>query len=203
MGPSLRGGFIRVRRRHSSKALNGGLLDSGTARTAPSSYDAKPLALIRDTPTVLDEALDPILIQVTIPLPIPMIFSAFLDPNHLQGWLCDRAVVEPTVGGRYELTWSEGTEFTSHGKVTQLTPDVDLGFTWTAPPEFTALMNEPTPKTHLYVRLAESPEGIDITLEHAGWESGPEWEEARSWHFHLWDDRLHRLKDYLIHVAYG
>jgi uncharacterized protein YndB with AHSA1/START domain len=164
---------------------------------------AKPLALIDDTAIVLDETLDPILIQVTIPLPIPMIFSAFTDPSHLQGWLCDGAVIEPRVGGRYELSWKEGTEFTSRGTITRLTPDVDIGFTWTAPPEFNELMNLPTPKTHVYVRLAESPEGIDVTLEHAGWESGSAWEDARSWHFHLWDDRLHQLKDYLIRVAYG
>jgi hypothetical protein len=34
-------------------------------------------------------------------------------------------------------------------------------------------------------------------------ESGEAWQDARSWHFHFWDDRLHRLKDYLIKTAYG
>jgi hypothetical protein len=28
-------------------------------------------------------------------------------------------------------------------------------------------------------------------------------EEARSFHFHLWDERLHLLKDYLMRAAYG
>ncbi len=171
-------------------------------RPAPNP-NAKPLAVIGAMRAVLDETLDPILIQVTIPLPIPMIFAAFLDPTHLQGWLCDHATVEPKLGGHYDLTWKGETEFTSHGKVTQLTPDVDIGFSWTSPPEFSTLMNEPSPRTQVYIRLAESPEGIDVTLEHTGWQSGPEWEAARSWHFHLWDDRLHRLKDYLIKVAYG
>ncbi|MCI4317181.1 MAG: SRPBCC domain-containing protein [Thermoplasmata archaeon] len=151
---------------------------------------------------MIEEDLDPILIQVTVPLPIPMIFSGFTDPVHLKGWMCDTAEVEPKVGGAYVVGWTE-PPFTSKGTITQLTQDVDLGYTWRAPPEFASLMNEPEPKTAIYVRLQESPEGIDVTLEHTGWKSGSEWEEARSWHFHLWDDRLHRLRDYLLKVAYG
>jgi uncharacterized protein YndB with AHSA1/START domain len=152
---------------------------------------------------VVEEPLDPILIQVTVPLPIPMIFRAFTDAEPLQGWLATRARVEPRLGGTYDLAFDGEHPFESHGRVTTLTPDVDVGFSWTGPPEFAALMNEPEPKTHVYVRLQESPEGIDVTLEHAGWGSGPAWEEARSWHFHLWDDKLHGLKDYLIRQAYG
>ena len=150
-----------------------------------------------------DSELDPILIQVTIPLPIPMIYAAFVDPAQLKGWLAGEARVAPKVGGEYFLAFREGTSFDSPGKVLQLTPDVDIGFSWFAPPPFAPLMNAPTPKTQVYVRLQESPEGIDVTLEHSGWGSGEPWEEARSWHFHFWDDRLQRLKDYLIKTAYG
>jgi uncharacterized protein YndB with AHSA1/START domain len=152
---------------------------------------------------VTDEPLDPILVQVTIPLPLPMIHAAFTDPAQLTGWLCDTAQVVARVGGEYRLGWKEPVTFESAGTILQLTPDVDIGFSWFAPPEFAALMNDAQPKTHVYVRLQESPEGIDVTLEHSGWGSGEPWEDARSWHFHLWDDRLHRLKDYLIKAAYG
>jgi uncharacterized protein YndB with AHSA1/START domain len=151
----------------------------------------------------VDETLDPILIQVTVPLPIPMIYAAFTDPAQLSGWLCDTAEVEPRVGGVYRLGWKTPVTFESRGEIREMTADLDLGFTWQAPPEFDALMNRPSPKTRVYIRLQESPEGIDITLEHSGWESGPDWESARSWHFHLWDERLHQLKDYLLKAAYG
>jgi uncharacterized protein YndB with AHSA1/START domain len=151
----------------------------------------------------VDAELDPILIQVTVPLPIPMIYGAFTDGNQLSGWLSDSARVDPHVGGTYQLGWKEPVAFESHGVIRSMTPDLDLDFTWEAPPPYAELMNRPDLKTHVYVRLQESPEGIDITLEHDGWGSGEAWEEARSWHFHLWDDRLHRLKDYLIKVAYG
>jgi uncharacterized protein YndB with AHSA1/START domain len=151
----------------------------------------------------VDEELDAILIQVCIPLPVPMIYRGFTDPAHLQGWLSDSAQVEARGGGRYDLAWTSPVPHESHGKILQMTPDLDIDFSWQGPPEFSALMNEPEPKTHVYVRLQESPEGIDVTLEHAGWGSGDAWQDARSWHFHFWDDRLHRLKDYLIKTAYG
>jgi uncharacterized protein YndB with AHSA1/START domain len=152
---------------------------------------------------VPEEGLDAILLQVTVPLPVPMIYAALVNPEQLQGWLCDQARVSPKVGGEYALTWKTPTAFDSPGKIEKLTQDLDVGFSWYAPPPFGGLMNEPDPKTHVYVRLQESPEGVDVTLEHAGWGSGEEWEDARSWHFHFWDDRLQRFKDYLIKTAYG
>ena len=149
------------------------------------------------------EDLDPILIQVTIPLPIPMIYAGLIDPSHLTQWLAASVVVEPKVGGRFELTFDDEPKFTSRGRVTKMTPDVDIGFSWTAPTPFDALLNQPEPTTEVYVRLQESPEGIDVTLEHIGWKSGDDWEEARSWHFHFWDERLRRFKEHLLRAAYG
>lgn len=147
--------------------------------------------------------LDPILIQVTIPLPTPMIFSTFTEPAHLTKWLCARAEVEPKVGGIYHLTFEGDIPFECRGRITHYTQDVDIGYSWLGPPAFADLLNTETPTTRVYVRLAESPEGIDVTLEHVGWKSGDAWEEARSWHFHLWDEALHRLKEYILKVAYG
>jgi uncharacterized protein YndB with AHSA1/START domain len=147
--------------------------------------------------------LDPILIQVTIPLPIPMIYKGWVDPAHLTQWLAREAVVEPKLGGRFRLVFDGDPAFTSDGKVTHYTPDVDLGFTWLAPPALAGIMNAPDAQTHVYVRLQESPEGIDVTFEHVGWKSGDAWEDARSWHFHLWDEKLQRFKEHLLKVAYG
>ena len=153
---------------------------------------------------MLSDALDPILIQVTIPLPVPMIYAAFTDPAKLKAWLDDDAEVTAEVGGAYHLSWKGAAPHESPGKITRMAPDLDIGFTWYGPPPFVSLMNQPEPKTQVYVRLKESPEGVDVTLEHEGWNGGSEaWEEARSWHFHFWDERLNRLKDYLIKAAYG
>ena len=163
----------------------------------------KLIAARARTDAVIPEGLDPILIQITIPLPIPMIYAAFTDPAQLKNWLADDAQVTARVGGTYHLSWKGPTPFESPGKILRMTPDLDIGFSWIAPPAFQRLMNEPEPRTQIYVRLQESPEGIDITLEHEGWGGSDEWGEARSWHFHFWEERLERLKDYLIKAAYG
>jgi uncharacterized protein YndB with AHSA1/START domain len=152
---------------------------------------------------VPDEGLDPILIQVTVPLPVPMIYGALTHSDQLQGWLCSRASVGTEVGGEFALSFDEPEVFESRGKILQLTNDLDLGFSWFAPPRYAGLMNVPTAKSQVYIRLQESPEGVDVTLEHSGWESGDAWEEARSWHFHFWEERLGRFKDFLIKAAYG
>ncbi len=163
----------------------------------------KPFTHEWEPALMVEEALDPILIQVTIPLPISMVFSALVEPKALESWLCDSARVTPEVGGVFALTWKEPKGFTSQGKILILHPDVDLEFSWTAPAEFARWMNEPEPRTRVYVRLQESPEGIDVTLEQTGWGSGEAWEAARSWHFHFWDERLQHFKEYLLRTAYG
>jgi uncharacterized protein YndB with AHSA1/START domain len=150
---------------------------------------------------VADEPLDPILIQVTVALPQPMVFGAFAEGDKLREWLAASARVEPKVGGRYELEFTDAPAFQSLGEVTHYTSPTDIGFTW-QPPELYADGVGPGPST-VYVRLAESPEGIDVTLEHSGWPATAPGEEARSWHFHFWDERLHRFKEYLIRAAYG
>ncbi len=150
-----------------------------------------------------EEPLDAILIQVTVPLPVPMIYAALVTPEQLKGWLCSEATVGADTGGVYRLTFTEPERFESAGKIVQRTSDLDLGFTWFAPPAYAKLMNSASPPSQVYLRLQESPEGVDITLEHSGWGAGEAWEEARSWHFHFWDDRLQRLKDYLVRTAYG
>ncbi|HTW55529.1 MAG TPA: SRPBCC domain-containing protein [Thermoplasmata archaeon] len=149
---------------------------------------------------MVDEPLDAILIQVTIPLPTPMIYAAWTDGARLAGWLCRSAEVGGATGEPYALTFQEPEPFESRGTIVRRTPDVDIGFTWIPPARFVGLMDG---STRVYVRLQESPEGIDVTLEHDGWGAGDAWEEARSWHFHFWDERLGHLKEQLIREAYG
>ena len=148
-----------------------------------------------------DEPLDPILIQVTIPLPPPMIYAALVEPEKVAAWLARSASIEARVGGRYDLTFDDEPNFESRGEVTHLTADTDLGFTWQPPPLYADGVG-PGP-SQVYVRLQESPEGIDVTLEHSAWPGTPAGEEARSFHFHFWDERLRRFKDSLMRAAYG
>ena len=194
------GGRNCLGRRYKPTARHGG--DPFAGRARPPGR-ANPLARGAERGIVADESLDPILIQVTIPHPVPMIYAALTEAGRVRGWLSDEATIEPRPGGPYRLRWTGEPRFESPGTISQLATDVDVGFSWFAPPDFADLMNGPPPRTTVYVRLQESPEGVDVTLEQGGWGTGDRWEEARSWHFHFWEERLDRLKVYLIRVAYG
>ena len=65
---------------------------------------------------MVEEALDPILIQVTVPLPVPMIFSALTAGEQLQGLAGDQARVQAEVGGPYVLAWKAPVAFESPGR---------------------------------------------------------------------------------------
>jgi uncharacterized protein YndB with AHSA1/START domain len=146
--------------------------------------------------------LEPILVRVTIPLPMPVIFKAFVQERQLENWMCDRAVVEPHVGGRYELAFSAGTiPFVSTGKITRIMPNSELVFTFLGPPHLNGGLLSPDGRSEVYLRLRESPDGVDVTAEHGGWKDSDAGEEARAWHAHHWDERLDALKTYLTETA--
>lgn len=149
------------------------------------------------------EPLDPIIIQVTVPLSLERIHASLLDPIKVGAWIGGSATIEPRIGGAYVLRLEGETPFVSEGRITALTTALDLGFTWQGPERFATEMNRPELRTKVYIRLQDSPEGIDVTLEHDGWGAGDAWEEARSFHFRFWDDRLHRMKEFLLRDAYG
>jgi uncharacterized protein YndB with AHSA1/START domain len=144
---------------------------------------------------------DDILLQVTPALPLPDVWDGIVRPEHLTRWLAPRVRIELREGGPFELFWdlNDPSRNSTQGcTVLRVREQDELAFTWKGPPAFDSLMNRGTRLTEVQIRVAPCPEGIDVTLEHNGWQAGEAWEEARSWHVHYWDEVLHRLKDYLM-----
>jgi uncharacterized protein YndB with AHSA1/START domain len=144
---------------------------------------------------------DDILIQVTPALPIADVWEGLTKPEHLEKWLAPKVHVEIREGGPFELFWdptNPHVNSTEGCTVLRVKEQDEIAFTWKAPPAFDALLNHRHPLPEVQIRISPCPEGIDVTLEHRGWEAGEEWEEARSWHFFFWDATLHRFKDYLM-----
>lgn len=148
-----------------------------------------------------DLPADDIILQVTPKLPIGDVWTGLAQPEHMVKWLAPKVKFEPVVGGPFELFWDLGEpskDSTEGCKVLKFQEPDELAFTWRGPPRFAMLMNQGAPITEVYIRVAPCPEGIDVTLEHKGWGAGDAWEEARSWHFHFWEDVLQRYKDYVM-----
>lgn len=144
---------------------------------------------------------DDILLQVTPQLPISDVWEGLIRPEHLEKWFAPRVHLEPYEGGAFELFWDEEIppkNSTQGCRILLYKDQAEFTFTWKAPPRFAELMNQEGKLTTVNIRVDPCPEGIDVTLEHKGWGAGEDWEAARSWHFHYWNDLLHQFKDYVM-----
>ena len=72
--------------------------------------------------------------------------------------------IEGRVGGRFYERFNDGTEF-EVGRVTSFEPPRAVAFTWKAPSWEAA--------TEVEVRFIADGAGTTVTLEHRGWEAGP------------------------------
>ncbi len=146
-------------------------------------------------------AADDILLQVTPRLPLEEVWNSLTRPEHLEKWLAPRVRVEPREGGAFELFWDkDGTSqnSTQGCRIVKFQEPETIVFTWKGPPRFADLMDQSPAPTQVHLTVSPCPEGIDVTLEHKGWGAGERWETARSWHFHYWEETLHRFREYVM-----
>lgn len=111
------------------------------------------------------------------------------------------AIVEPKVGGKYELFWDleDRTKDTTAGcKFTVFEENRIIAADWTGPPEFEEVMNKVDSRTHLLVAFAPVEDNmVEVDLIHTGWGSSPEWEKARLYFENAWSQVFKMLKSYL------
>lgn len=127
-------------------------------------------------------------------------FAMFTHNEQLQRWLSRAADVEPVEGGTYELFWdldNPEQNSTLGCKITALEPDTLLAFEWKGPPQF-RFMNESDPLTHVAVFFTPCDEVLtpctDVYLLHTGWRATQEWEQARRYCAHAWENALAELE---------
>ncbi len=126
-------------------------------------------------------------------------FEYFTVNRSITRWLAARADVNPVTGGKYHLYWktdkdvmesSEGCKITAieHGKF--------LSFEWKSFQQFSELMDNADPKTHIvifFIPVAGEEMMTDVHLVHSGWRENPDWEDARKWYDEAWNRSLDSL----------
>jgi len=122
----------------------------------------------------------------------------FLEPEYLKGWLCHDAIVNPCVGGAYELFWD--LEDRQHNstigcKLTTCTSDY-ISFSWKGPIQFEDIMSH-EPLTHVVVMFHEKDDQTQVTLLHSGWGSGELWDQAQSYFSNAWQGAFKILEQLL------
>ncbi|MET3698464.1 uncharacterized protein YndB with AHSA1/START domain [Bacillus oleivorans] len=138
--------------------------------------------------------------KVVIHSKIDLVWHAWTRSERVSQWFAGKAIVEPIVGGKYELYFEPGNEegnCTKGCTIISLEPFTRLSFTWKGPDPLAELMNQDSQLTEVYVTLHEMGEHTEVTVKHGGWGEGPEWQKAREWHVMAWNQVLNSLKSAL------
>lgn len=125
-----------------------------------------------------------IALSVAVAAPVDDVYGAWASSGGL-AWLT-RATVEPWVGGVYALDGAAGA-----GRVLAIAPGRLLSVEWAMPAAMPMIAAH---LTMLTLTFEARRGGAWLTLTHAGFGRGPEWDEGLALHRLLWPRVLGRLK---------
>jgi uncharacterized protein YndB with AHSA1/START domain/uncharacterized damage-inducible protein DinB len=115
------------------------------------------------------------------------VYDAFTNSSCLREWLADAAQIASRPGGRLYVAWNSGDY--AGGEYTHLESPGRVAFTWRG-------RGEPA-ETHVEVTLAPQGSGTLVTIEHAGFGTGTEWDQATSESRSRWQHGLDNLASVL------
>ena len=140
-------------------------------------------------------------VNFTVNAPISRTWKAWTFNVDLEQWLTVKAIVEPRIGGPYELFWQPETptqNSTLGCKVLGVVDQRLLAIEWRGPTEFSDIMNTSPFPTWVVVTLEEtSTNGTSIHFRHSGWGQGKHWQDARRWQAQSWSGAFETLRAYL------
>ena len=139
--------------------------------------------------------------EVTINAPLSLAWSAWTFSDRVSEWFAPEALVEPFLGGAYELYFIPGNTIdmnTKGCKITNLIEQKKLHFTWKGPNQFNDIMNNENSLTVVKIDFSEIDRNTTkISVEHTGFMDDEEWSEANDWHEEAWTGVLSSLKSAL------
>ncbi|MEK4522766.1 SRPBCC domain-containing protein [Psychrobacillus sp. FSL W7-1457] len=139
--------------------------------------------------------------EITINTPMDLVWYAWTISERVSEWFASEAIINPKVGGAYELYFIPGNKTgmnTKGCKITKLDEQNELQFTWKGPDQFESVMNDENSLTLVKVVFLNLDNNITkITLHHSGFNSGENWAEAIKWHDMAWSGVLSSLKSAL------
>jgi len=135
--------------------------------------------------------------EVSIQSSKELVWYAWIIEDRVTKWFAPAAHVEGKLGGAFELFFvpdNPDIMGTKGCKFIQFEPMDRLAFTWKGPDDFAEIMNQEGSLTTVHVTFSENGASTQVTVEHAGWGDGPEWEKAKEWHVMAWKQVLGSLK---------
>lgn len=129
------------------------------------------------------------------------VFGQWLSREGVNRFFGEDAVIEPRVGGAYEIYFLPRTNpqsdanSTKGAKVLALTPGRELSFEWGYPPFAAELKSAgPTRVDLSFEALPGQPHRTHLHLEHSGFPRGGAWDGVYEFFVRAWSDILFRLE---------
>jgi uncharacterized protein YndB with AHSA1/START domain len=125
------------------------------------------------------------------------IFNYWIDQEKIKEWLArdnSETVVNPRKNGKFWIYIDEnhntkGCDFIAVKK------NEEIEFTWKGPLEFDDFLNFPGELTTVKVIISTVEDtSTNVTLQHFGWKSSEDYQNARKWHQEFWNQKLNTLK---------
>ncbi len=144
--------------------------------------------------------MNSIKLETKIKTTLESIWHAWTEDKSITQWFPPEANIEPKLGGFFELFFdphNHNHQSTIGCVITSFEPKTQIAFTWKGPNQFANIMNDPSSLTRVIISFLEKLDYVLVKLEHMGWNTGKEWEEARTWHEEQWQIVLNDLKNFL------
>ena len=143
--------------------------------------------------TAAERAIDK---QVEVAASLDDTWAAWTTRDGVRSFFAPDAKIEPRVGGAYEVYMDPlarpGMKGADDMRYMALQPKKMVSFDWNAPPSLPEVRGQ---RTFVVVRLEPVGERqTRVTLHHAGWGDGGEWDKAYAYFDRAWGNVLGNLK---------
>jgi uncharacterized protein YndB with AHSA1/START domain len=134
--------------------------------------------------------------SIDVPATLDEAWAAWTTREGIVSFFAPDAEIEPRVGGAFHIHIDPGAAAGSKGaddmRFMALQPKQMLSFDWNAPP---SLPEARAQRTFVVVRLEPLGDKLTrVTLHHAGWGTGGEWDKAYAYFDRAWGNVLGNLK---------
>jgi uncharacterized protein YndB with AHSA1/START domain len=134
--------------------------------------------------------------QVVVKAPVEAVWNAWTTTDGIKSFFAPEARVEARVDGPFEIYMNPyaapGMKGADDMRFLALQPMKMLSFTWNAPP---SLPEARAQRTVVVVRLKPVGDGqTEVSIYHAGWGEGGEWDKAYDYFDRAWGNVLANLQ---------
>lgn len=133
--------------------------------------------------------------SITIKTTPAAVYKAWTTREGIRSFFAPDAVIEPRVGGLFEIHMNPFAESGMKGaddmRYLALQEDRMVSFTWNAPPSLPEARKQ---RTYVTVRMQPQGDETVVTLFHGGFGEGGEWDKTHAYFSRAWPNVLKNLK---------